>query len=433
MNMYDVITKKKNGMILSEDEISYFIEGFNKGEIPDYQAAALLMAICINGMNEEETTYLTKSIVDTGEILNLSDSFEYTVDKHSTGGVADTTSLIVTPILASIGLTVAKMSGRGLGHTGGTIDKLESFPGFNVELSNQQFLDQLKRIKFALISQTDKLAPADKKLYSLRDVTATVNSIPLIASSIMSKKIASGAQNIILDVKFGSGAFMKTIEEAEQLGQLMVKIGKNVGRNVVALISDMDNPLGMAIGNTIEVVEAIEILNGKYVSRLSDLCEQLVVELLILSGFSKNEKHAKELYNNSINSKAGLETFKKLVENQKGDSSYIDTPSKFPQAKFSVSVKAKKTGYIRSIDALNLGKVAMDLGAGRKVKDDKIDMQAGIRLHKHVYSKIDKGELLATIYSNKNIDKNLVYRTNDSFDITSEKVKELPVIRKVIK
>jgi pyrimidine-nucleoside phosphorylase len=433
MNMYDVITKKKNGMILSEDEISYFIEGFNKGEIPDYQAAALLMAICINGMNEEETTYLTKSIVDTGAILNLSDSFEYTVDKHSTGGVADTTSLIVTPILASIGLTVAKMSGRGLGHTGGTIDKLESFPGFNVELSNQQFLNQLKKIKFALISQTDKLAPGDKKLYSLRDVTATVNSIPLIASSIMSKKIASGAQNIILDVKFGSGAFMKTIEEAEQLGQLMVKIGKNVGRNVVALISDMDNPLGMAIGNTIEVVEAIEILNGKYVSRLSDLCEQLVVELLILSGFSKNEKHAKELYNNSINSKAGLETFKKLVENQKGDSSYIDTPSKFPQAKFSVSVKAKKTGYIRSIDALNLGKVAMELGAGRKVKDDKIDMQAGIRLHKHVYSKIDKGELLATIYSNKNIDKNLVYRTNDSFDITSEKVKELPVIRKVIK
>ncbi len=433
MNMYDIITKKKNKNSLTRGELTYFIKEFNDGNIPDYQAAALLMAICINGMDEEETTNLTKAIVDTGEILNISETFDFTVDKHSTGGVADTTSLIVTPILASIGLTVAKMSGRGLGHTGGTIDKLESFPGFNVELSNQDFLNQLKKINFALISQTKNLAPADKKLYSLRDVTATINSIPLIASSIMSKKIASGAKNIILDVKFGKGAFMNTIDEAKNLARLMVKIGKNFERNVVALISDMDNPLGMAIGNTIEVIEAIEILNGKYVPRLSELCERLVIELLLISGYCEEEKEAKDLYKDSIESKKGLEAFKELIKEQSGDYTYIEDPNKFCKAEFSYEIYSEEDGSVKRIDALSLGKVAMDLGAGRKVKGDEIDMQAGIKMHKHVYQKVNEGDLLATLYSNKSIPDDLVSIVKNSFYISKEQIEELPVIRNIIK
>ncbi len=431
--MYEIITKKKNNEKLSKEELDFFIKGFNKDNIPDYQAAALLMAICINGMDSKETTNMTMSIVNTGEILDITDEFQYTVDKHSTGGVADTTSLIVTPILASIGLTVAKMSGRGLGHTGGTIDKLESFPGFDVELTNEEFVKQLKKINLALISQTENLAPADKKLYALRDVTATINSIPLIASSIMSKKIASGAKNIILDVKYGNGAFMETFEEAENLANLMVDIGKNAERNIVALISDMNNPLGMAIGNTIEVIEAIDILNGKYVPRLSELCKQLVSELLLISNFCKTEKEAMALYEGAINSGDALKTLKNLVEEQSGDSTYIDNPSKFSYAKHSVSVKSSSTGYISNIHALKIGKVAMDLGAGRKVKGDKIDMQAGIKLHKHLYQDIDEDEIIATLYSNTKIDDYHVKGVLDSIKIQDDKPDEVPIIKKIIK
>ncbi|MFP4456804.1 MAG: thymidine phosphorylase [Clostridia bacterium] len=433
MNMYDVITKKKNNKKLTKTEIEYFIDGFNKGSIPDYQASALLMAICINGMDAEESTNLTLSIVNTGEVLDISDEFKFSVDKHSTGGVADTTSLIVTPILASIGLTVAKMSGRGLGHTGGTIDKLESFPGFEVELTNKEFIKQLKKINLALVSQTDKLAPADKKLYSLRDVTATINSIPLIASSIMSKKIASGAKSIILDVKYGNGAFMETLEEAKKLAELMVEIGKSVDRNMVALISDMNNPLGMAIGNTIEVIEAIEILKGKYVPRLSELCKHLVTELLLVSSYCQSEEEAHKLYDKAIKSGRALEAFKKLVDEQSGDSSYIDDPSQFLKAKYSLSVKSNADGYISRIDALKLGKVAMDLGAGRKVKEDDIDMQAGIILNKHVYQKVIKDEVIATLYSNSNINSKYQKDILESFHISTLKPKESSVIKKIIK
>ncbi len=430
MKMYDLITKKKLGQVLSKDEIEFMVQGYSDNEIPDYQMSAMLMAIYFKGMNEQEATDLTLEMVSSGEVLTIDD--DYLVDKHSTGGVADTTSLIVVPILAAAGCKVAKMSGRGLGHTGGTIDKLESFHGFNTEISNEKFLKQLGEIGVAIIGQTKNLAPVDKKIYALRDVTATVNSIPLIASSIMAKKLASGAKTIILDVKCGKGAFMSTLDEARELAYTMFKIGKRANRNMVAIISDMNHPLGMAIGNTLEVIDSIKVLDGKYVPRLSELCETIVVKTLVACKKAKNYNEAKDIYQNILTTKKGLDKFKELIIAQGGDGSYFEDFSKFDKALFESNILADKSGYIANIDALSLGKVAMDLGAGRVKKDDVIDLAAGIILKYHINEKVKKGEILATLYSNRTIDKRLIDKMKESISISKSKNSE-ELIYEIIK
>jgi pyrimidine-nucleoside phosphorylase len=430
MKMYDLITKKKLGIALNSDEIEFIVQGYNKGNIPDYQMSALLMAIYFNGMSLKESTDLTIEMVRSGKELSL--DFPFLVDKHSTGGVADTTSLIVAPILAAAGCTVAKMSGRGLGHTGGTIDKLESFPGFSTSLSNEQFIRQLKEIKLAIIGQTENLAPVDKKIYALRDVTATVNSIPLIASSIMSKKLAAGADTIVLDVKCGHGAFMETLEDAKELASTMVSIGKRANKKVVAIISDMNNPLGKSIGNILEVVDSIEVLKGKYISRLSNLSETIVTEALLACNKVETKEEAANVYKDLISTGKALNKYKEFVNAQGGDASYFEDLEKFPKAKNILDIKADSSGFIHSIDALPLGEIAMELGAGRYIKDEQIDLTAGIKIHKHVGDKVSKDDLIATLYTNKNISSMLIDRTRSSFKFGDKKLKE-KLIYEIIK
>lgn len=401
MRMVDIIEKKRDGQELTTAEINFFIEGYTKGEIPDYQASALAMAIYFQDMNDRERADLTRAMVESGDTIDLSAIDGVKVDKHSTGGVGDTTTLVLAPLVASLGVPVAKMSGRGLGHTGGTIDKLESIAGFHVELTREQFIDLVNRDKVAVIGQSGNLTPADKKLYALRDVTGTVNSIPLIASSIMSKKIAAGADAIVLDVKTGDGAFMKTQEDAEKLAHAMVRIGNHVGRKTIAIISDMSQPLGFAIGNALEVKEAIETLQGKGPKDLTELVLTLGSQMVILAGKAKTSEEAKEILLDAIHSGKALAKFKEFLANQGGDASIVDDLTKLPQAKYKIELPAKQSGYISRMVADEIGVASMILGAGRATKEDVIDLAVGLVLHKKVGDKVEEGESILTIYSNR--------------------------------
>lgn len=401
MRMVDIIEKKRDGQELTTAEINFFIEGYTKGEIPDYQASALAMAIYFQDMNDRERADLTRAMVESGDTIDLSAIDGIKVDKHSTGGVGDTTTLVLAPLVASLGVPVAKMSGRGLGHTGGTIDKLESIAGFHVELTREQFIDLVNRDKVAVIGQSGNLTPADKKLYALRDVTGTVNSIPLIASSIMSKKIAAGADAIVLDVKTGDGAFMKTQKDAEELAHAMVRIGNHVGRKTIAIISDMSQPLGFAIGNALEVKEAIETLQGKGPKDLTELVLTLGSQMVILAGKAKTSEEAKEMLLDAIHSGKALAKFKEFLANQGGDASIVDDLTKLPQAKYKIELPAKQSGYISRMVADEIGVASMILGAGRATKEDVIDLAVGLVLHKKVGDKVEEGESILTIYSNR--------------------------------
>lgn len=401
MRAIDIIIKKRDGLELTKEEITFFIEGFTNGSIDNYQASALTMAIYFQGMTDLEATYLTEAILHSGDVLDLSAIHGVKVDKHSTGGVGDKTSLVVGPLVASLGVKFAKMSGRGLGHTGGTLDKLEAIPGYDINISEENFIKQVNEIGIALVGQTGQLAPADKKLYALRDVTGTVESIPLIASSIMSKKLASGADAICLDVKVGSGAFMKNVEDASKLASLMVSIGKNCGKNMTAILTNMDEPLGLAVGNSLEVIEAIQTLNGKGPKDFTALCLEVAAHLVLASHTCETLEEAKSLLNQQISNQQGLHTLAALVKAQGGDEAYIYNPDLFPKAKYTFEVVSKTSGYVSHINALAIGNAAMMLGAGRSRIGEEIDHSVGIVLGKKVNDKVCSGEVLATIYSNK--------------------------------
>lgn len=397
MKAYDIILKKRNGEALSDEEIRFFVKGIVDGSIPDYQATAFLMAVYFRGMTDQETVTLTDAMMRSGDTVDLSRFGKLSVDKHSTGGVGDKTSLIVAPIVGSLGLKLAKMSGRGLGHTGGTVDKLESIPGYRTDLPADEFLSQVEKTNIAVIGQTGNMVPADKILYALRDVTATVDSIPLITSSIMSKKLAAGAHTIVLDVKTGSGAFMKTPQDARVLAEKMVTIGKACGRKMAALITDMDTPLGSNIGNALEVKEAVEVLRGKK----NDLYE---VSLALASNIAALAlelplEEAKRRCEDAVNSGKAFLKMKEWIASQGGDETYLDDLSKFPVAKYAYEIRAKKDGYISHMDAEKLGLLCVELGAGRRKKGDAIDFAAGLILNAKTGDRVNAGELLATAYS----------------------------------
>ncbi len=432
MRAVDIIIKKRNGEVLTKEEISFMINGYTKGDIEEYQMSAFAMAIYFKGMTDLETTYLTEAMLKTGDELDLSAIEGIKVDKHSTGGVGDKTSLVVGPIVASLGVKFAKMSGRGLGHTGGTLDKLESIPGFNIQISNEEFIKQVNEIGIAIVGQSANLALADKKLYSLRDVTGTIDSIPLIASSIMSKKLASGADVISLDVKVGSGAFMKNEEEATKLAKLMVQIGKNCGKNMTAILTNMDEPLGLAIGNSIEVIEAIETLKGNGPKDFKDLCYIFSAHLLIDAKIAKTEKEALKMVDDSIKSGKALDTFKKFIKAQGGNPLVADDYNLFKKSKYEFKIFAKNDGYVSKIDALSIGNASCLLGAGREKLTDSVDHSVGIILSKKVGDKVLKDDLIATIYSNKLDVKKEIDMINEAFVIENE-AKELKLILKIVK
>ncbi|MGD7045490.1 pyrimidine-nucleoside phosphorylase [Jeotgalibacillus proteolyticus] len=400
MRMVDLIEKKRDGKPLSTEEIQFVVNGYTTGEIPDYQVSALLMAIYFQGMTEQERADLTLSMVESGDQIDLSAIEGIKVDKHSTGGVGDTTTLILGPLVAAVDVPVAKMSGRGLGHTGGTIDKLEAVPGFNVELTSDEFTKLVNEIKVAVMGQSGNLTPADKKLYALRDVTATVNSIPLIASSIMSKKIAAGADAIVLDVKTGAGAFMKDEEQARELAQAMVRIGNNVGRKTMAVISDMSQPLGLAIGNALEIKEAIDTLKGEGPEDLTELCLVLGSYMVYLAEKASSLQEAREKLEEAIANGKALERFKGFLAGQGGDASVVDDPAKLPQAEHKIDLPSQHSGTVYDIVADDVGTAAMWLGAGRATKDSQIDLAVGLMLNKKVGDEVQAGETLVTIYAN---------------------------------
>lgn len=399
MRMYDIIHKKREGGELTREELRFFVLGFTRGEIPDYQASALLMAIFFRGMTRRETGDLTLEMAGSGDRVDLSALPGVKVDKHSTGGVGDKTSLIIGPIAAACGVTVAKMSGRGLGHTGGTVDKLESIPGLRTDIPRQEFFDIVKRTGLSIIGQSGNLCPADKKLYALRDVTATVESLPLIASSIMSKKIAAGADAILLDVKVGSGAFMKTLEDSRALAREMVRIGSQVGRQTVALITDMDMPLGRKIGNALEVQEAVEVLSGKGDHRLRSLCLELSANMVYLGRQAETMEGARAKAAEAVCSGGALEKLRRMVEAQGGDPSYITNPEKFTISPACVEIAAPQGGYITRLDAEGCGLAAVELGAGRETKESPIDFGAGIVLMKNKGDRVEKGQPIARLYA----------------------------------
>ncbi|EOD5412037.1 pyrimidine-nucleoside phosphorylase [Enterococcus faecium] len=400
MRMVDLIEKKRDGNELSKEEIEYIVTNYTNGKIPDYQVSALLMAIFYQDMTNEEITNLTLAIANSGDVIDLSSLEGIKVDKHSTGGVGDTTTLILAPLVASVGVTVAKMSGRGLGYTGGTLDKLEAIPGFQIELSDEEFVRIVNESKVAVIGQSGNLAPADKKLYALRDVTATVDSLPLIASSIMSKKIAAGADAIVLDVTTGDGAFMKNIEDARRLAKTMTSIGKLANRETVAVISDMSEPLGEAIGNSLEVVEAIETLQGNGPEDLVEMCYALGSQMVVLAGKAKTTDEARTLLQEALESGKALAKFKEMIQNQGGDPAIVEHPERILTARYTMKLPAKQSGVVSKIVANELGIAAMMLGAGRKTKEEDIDHAVGLKLHKKIGDTVTKGESLLTIYSN---------------------------------
>jgi pyrimidine-nucleoside phosphorylase len=399
--MVDIIAKKRDGKELTKEEIQFFIQGYTDGTIPDYQVSALAMAIFFRDMSDRERADLTMAMVESGETVDLSGIEGVKVDKHSTGGVGDTTTLVLGPLVAALDVPVAKMSGRGLGHTGGTIDKLEAVKGFHVEITKEQFIDIVNRNKVAVIGQSGNLTPADKKMYALRDVTGTVNSIPLIASSIMSKKIAAGADAIVLDVKTGAGAFMKTEEDAKELAHAMVRIGNNVGRQTMAVISDMSQPLGYAIGNALEVKEAIDTLRGEGPEDLTELVLVLGSQMVVLAKKADTLEEAREKLKEVMKNGKAIEKFKEFLRNQGGDSSIVDHPEKLPQAKYVIDIPAKTSGVVSNMVADEIGIAAMLLGAGRATKEDEIDLAVGLMLRKKVGEAVKEGESLVTIYANR--------------------------------
>lgn len=434
MRMYDVIMKKRNGGQLTTEEINFFIEGYTKGEIPDYQVSALMMAIYFQGMNEQETLDLTMAMARSGDMLDLSDIQGIKVDKHSTGGVGDKTSLSLTPMVAACGISVAKMSGRGLGHTGGTIDKLESFEGFSTGISRDTFINNVNNIGIAIMGQTADLAPADKKLYALRDVTATVDNMSLIASSIMSKKLAAGADAIVLDVKTGSGAFMQKEEDALALAKEMVKIGNNAGRNTIAVVSDMDQPLGFAVGNALEVKEAIDTLRGEGPADFVELCMTLGSQMLIAGGKAKDEKEACAMLKKVIEDGSALKKLAEFVEAQGGDANAVYDTSKLPQASIVEAVKAPESGYIAKIACAEVGICSLILGGGRETKESEIDLAVGIVLTKKVGDEVIKGETIAYIHANNRMKlENAKERFLKAYTFSEEKPAESGMIKCIIR
>jgi len=400
MRAYDIIAKKRDGLELTIEEISFMVKGFTEGRVPDYQMAALAMAIFIRGMNSRETADLTMAMVQSGETVDLSAIKGIKVDKHSTGGVGDTTTLVLAPLVGAAGAPVAKMSGRGLGHTGGTLDKFESIPGFSVELTRDKFIENVNTVKASVVGQTGNLVPADKKLYALRDVTATVNCIPLIASSIMSKKIAAGADAIVLDVKTGSGAFMKTLDESFQLAKAMVDIGTQVGRHTVAVVTTMDQPLGYAVGNALEVQEAIETLKGSGPADLRELCLTLGGHMLKLAGLADSAEAGKEKLVGLLDNGAALAKFKEMIAAQGGNPEVADRPELLPEAAEQVEVKAARGGYVQSMEAESIGIAATILGAGRETKESVVDPAVGIVLKKKTGDRVAAGDVLAVLHVN---------------------------------
>ena len=434
MRAYDLILKKRENSELTKEEIDFLIKGFTEGSIPDYQMSALSMAIYFNGMSDREIADLTMAMAKSGDQIDLSKIKGTKVDKHSTGGVGDTTSLVLVPLVAAAGIPVAKMSGRGLGHTGGTIDKLESIPGFKTEISMDDFIKNVNEINAAIAGQTGNLTPADKKLYSLRDVTATVDAIPLIASSIMSKKIAGGADGIVLDVKVGSGAFMKTIEDARKLAKIMVNIGKKLNRDTIAVLTDMEQPLGQAVGNNLEVIEAIETLKGKGPKDLEELCLVLGANMLKIAGKVEDYNKGYELLEELLQNGKAFEQFKKLVKKQGGDVTYLDNPDKFKKSEYIYEIKAKKDGYLNKLKAIDIGLAAMLVGAGREKKGDKILNEVGVKVYSKYGEKVKKGQKIATLHYNKK-DKNFeeaVEKLNQSFVIKNEAPKHRELIYEIV-
>lgn len=403
MNIIDIITKKAQKKSLTRQEIEFFVMGYTNGNIPDYQISSLLMAIKLNGMNKRETVDLTRAMLYSGDVNDLSSLHGITVDKHSTGGVGDKTTIVLAPLVAACGLTIAKMSGRGLGHTGGTIDKLESIPGFNTSLTHEEFFNQVKKINIAVIGQTSELVPADKKLYALRDVTGTVDSMPLICSSIISKKLASGSAIIELDVKYGDGAFMKSKKDAQELADLMIYVGKKLGRSIKAVISDMNQPLGCSIGNSLEVIESIETLKGHGPEDLTKLCLHICAEFLLEAKKFKNYKDAYKYASETLYSLKALEKFKEFIKAQGGNPNIVDNYKLFKQPKYTFNIKATSSGKVSLVKALAIGHASMLLGGGRKNKEDIIDMSAGIVLKKRKGDIINKNDVLATCYTDKEI------------------------------
>ncbi len=422
MRMVDIIAKKRDGKELSSEEISFFVKGYTDGTIPDYQASALAMAIFFQDMTDQERADLTLAMANSGDTIDLSAIEGIKVDKHSTGGVGDTTTLVLAPLVAALDVPVAKMSGRGLGHTGGTVDKLEAVKGFHVEITKDEFIELVNRHKVAVIGQSGNLTPADKKLYALRDVTGTVNSIPLIASSIMSKKIAAGADAIVLDVKTGAGAFMKTPEDSEKLAKAMVRIGNNVGRQTMAVISDMSQPLGLAIGNALEVKEAIDTLRGEGPEDLNELVLTLGSQMVVLAKKADTLDEAREKLIEVMKNGKALEKFKEFLENQGGDSSIVDHPEKLPQAPYQIEVPAKESGVVAEIVADEIGVAAMILGAGRATKEDDIDLSVGIMLNKKVGDRVEKGESLVTLHANREDVANVMEKIYDNIRIADKAV-----------
>lgn len=433
MRIYDIIRKKRDNHELTKEEIYFFVDKYSKGEIPDYQASALLMAIYLNKMNKNETVYLTEAMMNSGDVIDLSEIEGIKVDKHSTGGVGDKTTIALAPLVAACGAPVAKMSGRGLGHTGGTLDKLESIPGFSIEMEAKKFIDSVNEHKIAVCGQTSTIAVADKKMYALRDVTATVDNISLIAASIMCKKLASGANAILLDVKTGDGAFMKTLDDSFELAKAMVDIGNGMNRETIGMITDMDEPLGFAIGNSIEVIEAIETLKGNGPKDFVNLCETLGSYMLVLAKKVDTFEEGIEKIREAIKSGAALDKLKVFIENQGGDKRVVDDYSLFPQANIKVDIKSQKSGYISKIEAEEVGVSAMILGAGRETKEDILDLSAGIILKKKVGDYVKEGDILATMYLNKEEKlESAKERFTNAYSIVDEKVDPKKLIYGVV-
>ncbi|WP_157722104.1 pyrimidine-nucleoside phosphorylase [Tumebacillus avium] len=433
MRMYDIIHKKRDGGQLNKQEITYVIKGFTDGTIPDYQMSAMAMAIYFQGMTAEETAELTLAMAQSGDMMDLSAIKGNKVDKHSTGGVGDTTTLVLLPLVASVGVPVAKLSGRGLGHTGGTIDKLEAIPGFGIDMPEEQFVKNVNEYGCALIGQTGSVAPADKKLYALRDVTATVDTIPLIASSIMSKKIASGADSIVLDVKTGDGAFMKTLDGSFELAKAMVDIGTNVGRNTIGVISGMEQPLGYAIGNALEVQEAIDTLRGQGPEDLAELCLVLGSYMLVATNHAQTAEEALQMLTDSLQSGKALETFRRFIEAQGGNPAVVDDPALLPQAGRQVPVTLGRAGYVAEIHAEEVGTCAMLLGAGRETKESEVDLAVGIVLHKKAGDAVAANEPIATLHVNDESRlREVISRLQAAYVLSDEPTAAPPLIYGVV-
>lgn len=433
MNILEIIAKKRDGEKLSKEEIDYFIENYTSGVVTDYQAAALVMAIYINGMDYEETTNLTLAMANSGEVLDLSE-LGFVVDKHSTGGIGDKITLILMPIIASLGIPAAKMSGRGLGFTGGTIDKLESIPGYNTGISVEEFINNVKNIGISIIGQTMNLAPADKKLYALRDTISCIDNIPLIASSIMSKKIAAGAEKIVLEVTVGSGAFMKTIEDARKLSETMIGIGKLANKETICVLTNMNEPIGYSIGNALEVKEAIEALKGNMQDDVKEIILELGSNMMMLAGKGDNIEENKKVIMEKINSGEALNKFKELVQNQGGDVSYIDNPDKFEKAKYIMPVMAEKSAYVKGMKNDDIGYISCSLGAGRIRKDDPINNKVGIIINKKIGDKAESGEIIGYIHADDEIKgATAIKKLLNCFEWSDEPVEKEKTVIEIIK